>query len=163
MRQFVSAKQAVVLAFALTCLATLAQTEITGRVVSVADGDTLTLLADGRTQHKIRLAEIDAPEKRQAFGERSRQSLAELCAGVEAQAMVQTVDRYGRSVARVRCNAVDANAEQVRRGMAWVYDRYVVDRALYRVQTEARDGRRGLWADADPVPPWDFRRRQREK
>ena len=140
-----------------------AQNILQGRVVSVADGDTLTLLVDGRTQHKIRLAEIDAPEKRQAFGERSRQSLAELCAGVEAQAPVQTVDRYGRSVARVRCNAVDANAEQVRRGMAWVYDRYVVDRALYVVQRDARDGRMGLWADAGPVPPWDFRRRSREK
>lgn len=160
---FSTSIRATLLAFASSSLVALAQGEIVGRVVSVADGDTLTILSEDLKQHKIRLAEIDAPEKSQPFGSNSRKSLADLCAGIQAHASVQTVDRYGRSVARVQCKAVDANAEQVRRGMAWVYDRYVVDRTLYRLQTEARDGRMGLWSDADPQPPWDFRQQKREK
>ena len=70
----------------------------------------------------------------------------------------QTTDRYGRTVARVLCDVTDANAEQVRAGMAWVFDKYVTDRGLYAVQDEARAARRGLWADRDPVTPWEWRK-----
>jgi endonuclease YncB( thermonuclease family) len=69
----------------------------------------------------------------------------------------QTTARYGRTVARVICDGTDANAEMVRAGMAWVFDKYVTDRSLYSVQAEAREARRGLWADAAPVPPWEWR------
>lgn len=147
----------------LACGGAMAQSHIEGRVVAVADGDTLTLLDGGQTQHKIRLAEIDAPEKGQPFGNRARQTLAELCAGAWARAAVQTVDRYGRAVARVWCNDVDANSEQLKLGMAWVYDRYVVDRTLYVVQADAKQAGRGLWVDRNAEPPWDFRRRSRAK
>lgn len=68
------------------------------------------------------------------------------------------LDRYGRTVAHVRCNGIDANAEQVRTGMAWVFDRYVVDRGLYGLQDDALAEHRGLWADAQPVVPWVWRR-----
>jgi endonuclease YncB( thermonuclease family) len=136
--------------------------ELAGPVVGIQDGYTLTVLVS-RKQIKVRLTEIDAPERKQPFGTRSKQSLAELCAGKDARVAEQGKDRYGRSLGRVYCAGVDANAEQVRRGMAWVFDRYVTDRALYPVQEEARAARRGLWHDQHPVPPWEWRAAKRTK
>lgn len=145
-------------AFAVILAATTAQAdELRGRVVAVADGDTLTILDAGRQQHRIRLAEIDAPEKRQPFGQRSKQSLSDLCYGRDAAIEDGGRDRYGRTIGRVNCAGIDANAEQVRRGMAWVFDRYATDRRLYAIQDEARAARRGLWINAAPVPPWEYR------
>jgi len=132
---------------------------IVGLVVAVADGDTLTVLNKDFQQVKVRLAEIDAPEKRQPFGTRARQSLGELCHEKHAEVRVVDVDRYKRIVGRVTCAGVDANTAQVRRGMAWVYDRYSKDRTLYRLQDEARSSGRGLWADPHPVAPWYWRKR----
>ena len=111
----------------------------------------------------MRLAEIDAPEKAQPFGARSKQSLSNLCFGKAVSIDSRGNDRYGRTVARINCAGIDANAEQLRRGMAWVYDRYVTDRALYRLQDEARAARRGLWADKEPVPPWEWRKERRNR
>jgi endonuclease YncB( thermonuclease family) len=125
-------------------------------VIGVADGDTLSARCeqeDGAVNIKVRLGEIDAPERRQAFGTRSRQHLAELCFKKPATVRVTTLDRYGRTVARVECAGTDANAEQVHAGMAWVFDRYVSDRSLYAVQDDARAAQRGLWADPEPVAP----------
>ena len=138
-------------------MASAAHADFTGKVVAVADGDTITVMRD-LVPVKLRLLEIDAPEKKQAFGARSKQSLSDLCFNKTATLIEKGRDRYGRTLARVSCEGVDANAEQVRRGMAWAYDRYVTDRALYAVQTEARDAGRGLWADPDAVPPWQWRR-----
>ena len=132
---------------------------IVGLVVAIADGDTLTVLNEDFQQVKIRLAEIDAPEKKQPFGSRSRQSLGELCHEKRAEVRIVDVDRYKRIVGRVSCAGVDANATQVRRGMAWVYDHYVKDKTLYRLQDEARGAGRGLWADSAPIPPWNWRKR----
>jgi len=132
---------------------------VVGRVVKVSDGDTLTLLVD-RKQVKVRLKEIDAPEIKQAFGQRSRQSLGDLCAGHLATVQYSgknKYDKYGRVVGRVECGGVDANAEQLRRGMAWVFDRYVTDRSLYALQSEARAAHVGLWADKTPTAPWTWR------
>ncbi|MCJ9707769.1 thermonuclease family protein [Bordetella hinzii] len=137
--------------------------ELRGRVVAVADGDTLTILDASRQQHRIRLAEIDAPEKGQPFGQRSKQSLSGLCFGREAVIEDRGHDRYGRTIGRVSCAGIDANAEQVRRGMAWVFDRYATDRSLYAIQDEARAARRGLWSDAAPVPPWEWRAQHRRE
>lgn len=145
----------IVLAFS----AVAAVAEPAPRVIAVADGDTLTILQDQK-QIKVRLAEIDAPERKQPFGTRSRQSLADLCFQKPAKLKIVDIDRYGRTVARITCAGVDANTEQVRRGMAWVYDRYVVDKALYGVQDAARQRKDGLWGDSAPVPPWEWRRMQ---
>jgi endonuclease YncB( thermonuclease family) len=128
-----------------------------GKVVKVSDGDTLTLLVD-RKQIKVRLLEIDAPELHQAFGQRSKESLGGMCAGQDATVRSTGRDRYGRILGRVDCGGVDANAEQVRRGMAWVYDRYVTDRSLYALQNEARATHVGLWAETQPTAPWLYRR-----
>jgi endonuclease YncB( thermonuclease family) len=128
--------------------------EISGRVVAIADGDTLTVLAS-RQQIKVRLLDIDAPERKQPFGTRSGQSLADMGAGKDARIAEQGKDRYERTLGRVSCAGVDANAEQARRGMAWFYERYAPkDSLLYAVQEEARAVRRGLWQDTRPVAPW---------
>ena len=134
--------------------------EITGKVIAVADGDTITVLI-GHREIKVRLTEIDAPEKKQAFWSRSKQSLSDLCFGKTATLAEHGKDRYGRTLARVTCAGTDANAVQVRRGMAWVYDRYVTDHSLYSVQADAKAARRGLWKDDQPVPPWEWRRIKR--
>ena len=137
--------------------------DIVGRVIGVSDGDTITLLV-AREQIKIRLADIDAPESRQPFGTRSKQSLSEICYNKSATAEPVSKDRYGRTVARLVCGPTDANAEQVRRGMAWVFDRYArPDSALYALQTRARTDGRGLWSDPHPIPPWEWRARERER
>lgn len=133
-----------------------------GKVVGIADGDTLTVLQD-RKQVKVRLANIDAPEKEQAFGSRSRQSLSDLCFGRHAELDVQTVDRYGRTVAVVSCDGVNANAAQVKRGMAWVYSKYNKDPTLKLLEGWARLQREGLWSEADPTPPWDWRKASRKQ
>ena len=130
-------------------------------VISVADGDTLTVLCNGSKQVKIRLSEIDAPEKRQPFGNRSMQSLSGMCLQKKAKIKPQTKDRYGRTVARVICDGIDANEEQVKRGMAWVYDKYVRDRNLYPIQDKARKSKIGLWADNKPIKPWEYRRQNK--
>lgn len=133
-----------------------------GRVVSVHDGDTLTVLVE-RRQVKVRLAEIDAPEMGQPFGKNSKQSLSELCFGKPAALDMRGQDRYKRAIARVTCDGTDANAEQVRRGYAWTYTQYTrADSPLYEMEHEARAARRGLWADPAPVPPWNWRRTTRE-
>lgn len=138
-----------------------------GRVVAIADGDTLTLLDAERRQHRIRLDGIDAPERTQPFGQRARQSLAALAHGRDAVAECPKTDRYGRAVCRVFVDGVDVGLEQVRRGLAWHYQRYAHEqhpqaRAEYaRAEGQARRGGAGLWSERDPTPPWDYRRTAR--
>ncbi len=140
------------------CIALAHAAEINGKVVSVADGDKLTVLLN-REQVRVRLANIDAPERKQPFGTRPRQSLNGLCHGKPAAVRSEGQDRYGRTIGTIACAGIDANAEQVHRGMAWVYDRYArPDSPLYALQEQARAARKGLWADAKPVPPWEWRR-----
>lgn len=128
----------------------------------MADGDTLTVLVD-RRQVKVRLTEIDAPEKKQPFGERSKQSLAEMTFGKNVRIVTYGTDRFRRTLGRVYVGQQDVSAEQVRRGMAWVFDRYVTDYTLYPIQDEAKAAKRGLWADPHPVPPWEWRAVKRGK
>ncbi len=149
------------IALLLCAAASPAAADLSCKVVGVSDGDTITALCQGHERIKIRLAEIDAPEKTQPFGAKSKQSLSDLCFGKEAQIVEQGRDRYGRTVARVRCDGIDANAKQVRRGLAWVYNRYATDLNLYPLQDTARTERRGLWADSAPMPPWEWRKARR--
>lgn len=130
-----------------------------GQVVRVLDGDTLDLLTPDKRVVRVRLLEIDAPESAQAFGTRSTKGLAYLCAGKPAVLKSTDVDRYGRTLARVYCDGVDANLEMVRMGLAWAYRRYVKDPAILAAEQEARAEQRGLWVDKNPTPPWEYRRR----
>ncbi len=129
----------------------------TALVIGIADGDTLTVLRDQQPV-KIRLAEIDAPEQKQPFGQRSKQSLSDMCFRQQATVTPQTTDRYRRIVARVTCAGIDANSEQVRRGMAWAYTKYLTDRAIPSFEADAKTRRAGLWADPSPIAPWLWRR-----
>lgn len=127
-------------------------------VVAISDGDTIKVRCDDQPQTVIHLAEIDAPEKGQAFGQRSKQHLSDVCFQKQAEVVPRTKDRYGRTVARVRCEGVDASAEQVRAGMAWAFIKYLTDPAIKQVESEARAAGTGLWVDHDPISPWDWRR-----
>ena len=126
-------------------------------VIGVADGDTITVLSDGKAV-KIRLANIDAPERRQPFGERAKLSLSQMCYRQDARVEVTGTDRYGRRIARVTCAGIDANRAQVERGLAWVYLKYNQDPRLPALQEGAQKERRGIWSDTQPVPPWEFRK-----
>lgn len=127
-------------------------------VVGISDGDTIKVRCSDRPQMIVRLAEIDAPEKAQPFGRRSRETLSTLCFGKQAEIRPSTRDRYGRTVARVICAGTDANAAMVRAGMAWAYTRYLTDPQIRAMEVVARRERLGLWADAHPVPPWEWRK-----
>ena len=127
------------------------------KVIGINDGDTMTLLVEGKPL-KIRLANIDAPEKKQAFGQKSKESLSDICWNTDATFEAQTIDRYGRTVAVVTCNGVEANTEQVRRGLAWVYPKYNKDSMLPAIEAAARNTKIGLWSDREPFAPWEFRR-----
>lgn len=151
---------------ALACACTLgfasaARADFSGPVIAILDGDTIDVLID-RHPVRVRLAQIDAPEKRQAFGTRSRQALSALVFRQSVTVADAGRDRYGRVLGTVYVSGVNVNAEMVRQGMAWVYRQYATDRGLFALEDEARAGRRGLWADPSPVPPWQFRHRQHE-
>lgn len=145
-------------------VASFADTAVPCKVVGIADGDTLTARCGKKPAERIRLTEIDAPEMGQPFGRRAKESLSGMCYGKQATLKRQkNPDEYGRTLARVYCNGADAGAEQVRRGMAWVYERYATDRSLYALQKEAQRAKRGLWAQKNPVPPWEYRRKENTK
>ncbi len=133
------------------------------RIVGVSDGDTLTALSASRRQLKCRLYGIDAPEKKQAYGQASKISLAALSYGRPARIEVVGRDRYGRSICRVVVGGVDVNREQIVRGMAWMYRQYTDDLDYSQAETTARVRRRGIWGDIEPVPPWAFRKSSRSK
>lgn len=150
-------------------LSSLAQAAtIEGRVVGVADGDTITILDNSNTQYKIRLAGIDSPEKKQPFGNVSKKSLSDLVYGKQVSVDYRKQDRYGRTVGKVLVDGVDANLEQVRRGLAWFYKKYqneqtLQDRLDYlHAQESAETAKLGLWVDESPIPPWDFRKSRKE-
>lgn len=144
----------VVLHYAPRYISSESSESYVGQVVGIADGDTFTLVVD-RRQVKIRLAEIDTPERGQAFGTRAKQALSELAYGKEARVVVVDVGRYGRTVGRVYVNGTDVNAELVRQGYAWVYRKYAEGPKLYELEDEARKAERGLWAHPGPIPPWE--------
>ncbi|EKM5118358.1 thermonuclease family protein [Salmonella enterica] len=131
--------------------------EIQGKVIRVLDGDTIEVLQDKKPV-RIRLANIDAPEKKQAFGRWSTNQLKILIAAQPVTVTYTQTDRYGRVIGRVfTTNGIEANRYMVQIGGAWVYERYNSDTSLPAIQNEAREQMRGLWADSEPVPPWEWR------
>jgi micrococcal nuclease len=125
--------------------------------------DTLTVLDSANVQHKIRLAGIDAPEKGQAFGMKSREQLASKAFGKTVRADVIDVDRYRREVGRIYLGDRFINMELVRDGFAWRYVQYDKSGEFTAAENEAREHGRGLWADPHPTPPWEFRRAKRSR
>jgi endonuclease YncB( thermonuclease family) len=146
----------VLLCFVLLSQSVQAET-LSGTVIGIVDGDRLTVEDAQKRKHRVRLAEIDAPQRKQAFGDKSRQSLSALCLKKPAKVEWQAKDKNDRYVAQVTCNGVDANAEQVRAGMAWVSPASTRPGSpLYELEAYARIRGIGLWADPSPVPPWEW-------
>lgn len=141
---------------------------LVGKVVAISDGDTITILDSSNTQHRIRLQGVDAPESKQAFGSRSKQNLSDLIFNKQVTVEWNGKDRYQRILGKVMLDGRDINLEQLKNGMAWYYKAYerdvaVADRKPYGdAEAEARASKRGLWADASPTAPWDFRRNERD-
>lgn len=154
-----------IVALLLLLIASCAWAEtITGRVVGVSDGDTITVLDAANQQHKIRLAGIDCPEKNQPYGQAAKHSMSDQVFSLDVRVETNKRDRYGRVVGQVWVSGIDANLEQVKRGLAWHYKAYqneqpTDDRLAYtRAEDAARGAGRGLWADPAPVAPWDWRK-----
>lgn len=139
------------------CANVLLAEEFDAKVIAVMDGDTIMVLRDSE-KIKIRLANIDAPEKDQAFGPPARESLSEMVRKQQVRINSQAVDQYGRMVATVALDGRNVNEEQVRRGMAWEYSHYHGDRGYIALQNEAQQARRGLWSQSSPVAPWQWRK-----
>lgn len=164
----VGTRSLLLLASLLVAIPSFADT-LQGRVVGIADGDTVTVLDASNTQFKIRLMGIDAPEKKQAFGNKSKESLSALVFNKQVTVEYSKRDKYGRTVGKILVGGVDANLEQVRSGMAWHYKQYqkeqsVEDRSTYaQAEEKARIEKRGLWVDKEPIAPWDFRKEKKHK
>jgi endonuclease YncB( thermonuclease family) len=153
---------ALALGAAAALAAGSARADFTGRVVGVADGDTLTVL-DGSRQVRVRLWGIDAPERGQPWSRRSRETLAARAMHRDALVATRGTDGYGRTLARVAVDGADLGEAQLRDGLAWVYRRYTKDRAMIAIEDEARAARRGLWSQNDPEPPWIYRAREQAR
>lgn len=153
---------ALLLGWASTSFAT---TEVSGRVVGVLDGDTVELLLPEKKTVRIRLAEIDTPEKAQPHGKKAKQALSDKVFDKQVKVEVGGQDRYGRLLGHIYLGERDINRELVAEGHAWVYVQYVRDRSLFDVETEARRSKRGLWAlpAKQRVAPWTWRKQRRRR
>lgn len=130
-----------------------------GRVVGVIDGDTIVVLTPDRRRVKVRLAEIDAPEHDQPWGQRSKQALSDLVFAKSIRVQVVTTDRYGRTVGRLHIGGKDINAQMVRQGAAWAYRQYLTDPSMLTFERDAKLQHVGLWSlpASQTVPPWEWR------
>ena len=140
---------------------TLPSIHFTGKVVGVTDGDTITVLHNGKGE-RVRLHGIDCPEKGQAFGTVAKQFTSALVFGKEVTVTVQDSDKYGRTIGEVTLlDGRVLNHELVKAGLAWWYRKYAPgDTTLEHLEAEARNAKRGLWVDPNPVPPWEWRKRR---
>lgn len=167
MRLFSSLPRVLLLTFIFVQVCSAA--EISGRVIGIIDGDTIDILVIPKQKIRIRLAGIDAPEKRQGFGQVAKQTLSDLIYNKDVRIEWTKKDRNDRIIGKVLSPAGDINLELIRRGLAWHYKKYekeqsVTDRKRYADEEHVARARRvGLWSDDDPVPPWDFRPKRKKK
>ena len=137
---------------------------MTGRIVGISDGDTVTLPDANQRQYKIRLTGIDAPEKKMPFGQRSKEHLSDLIFSKDVQVETDKLDRYGRTLGKILFDRKDINLAMINAGLAWHYKKYEIDqsrsdRLLYaHAEEQARQQRIGLWRDLNPTPPWEWRK-----
>ena len=134
--------------------------EFTGKVVGVNDGDTITVLYQGNKQYKVRLQHIDAPETRQPFATKSKQSLSSKVFGKEVTVKWEEMDKYKRILGDIYIGERWINAEIVSEGLAWHYKFYSKDKTIAAAETKAKAAKLGIWSVANPTAPWDFRRGQ---
>jgi endonuclease YncB( thermonuclease family) len=142
---------------ALAAIPAIAAEPLTGKVVSVTDGDTVRVLDANNVQHKVRLNGIDAPERGQPFGTVARDRLASLVMGKAVTVHDDGRDKWGRTLGRIEIEGQDVNRTLVAEGLAWHYVKFSKDARLAAAERQARAAGRGLWGDAKPVPPWEWR------
>jgi endonuclease YncB( thermonuclease family) len=161
--------RALVLLVSLSFINCAVATVLVGKVIGILDGDTIDVLDSSKVTHRIRLTGIDAPEKAQAFGQRSKEHLSDLVFGKQVEVDGGKTDKYGRMVGKVLVRGVDANLEQLKSGFSWHYKQYaseqsVSDRELYsNAEVAARSSHAGLWRDPKPMPPWEWRHRGKDE
>jgi endonuclease YncB( thermonuclease family) len=142
---------------------------ISGKVIGISDGDSLTLLVDGDQQLKVRLAGIDSPEKKQSFGNAAKKALSDKVFSQNIRLEVRGTDKYGRTLGIVRLGEQDINEFMIEQGFAWHFKKYAKDQppdeaALYsEAENVARNNKKGLWVQDDPTPPWEYRAINRAK
>lgn len=152
-----------ILVLAMLCAGNACAETVSGFVTAITDGDTLKLLDANKTEHKIRINGIDAPEKAQPFGSKSTANLGSLAFNKNVVAECPKTDRYGRLICKVSVGEMDVGLQQVKDGMAWWYRKYAKDQlsgdrdAYEQAETWAKLRRLGLWNDTNPVPPWEWR------
>ncbi|MFY4742562.1 thermonuclease family protein [Aliarcobacter butzleri] len=129
--------------------------------MKVSDGDTITILTSDKTQYKIRLNNIDAPEKKQAFGNKSKDNLAKYIAGKTVKVEYKSKDKYKRILGTIYYNNIDINLQQIKDGYAWVYKKYSKNQDYYNAEKLAMENKKGLWADKNPIAPWEFRKQKK--
>lgn len=137
--------------------------DFAGKVVKVIDGDTIDVLTNTKQKIRVRLLDIDAPEKKQAYGNVSRKYLASLVAGKAVFIKESKKDIYQRTLGTVFSNKININAKMVESGYAWAY-RYkgiANNQEMIRLETQAKQNKKGLWKDKNPIAPWDFRHRNK--
>jgi endonuclease YncB( thermonuclease family) len=154
-------KTKIILFLCIIPLVLCAQNAVTGKVVKVSDGDTFTILCEDNVQQRIRLNGIDCPESKQDYGQRAKQYLSELIAGKTVTVTYKTKDRYGRILGNTVINNVDVSESLISAGLAWHYKQYDKTRRLAELENQARTAKRGLWAQPNPTPPWEFRKQKK--
>ncbi len=138
-------------------------TNINGKIVGVTDGDTVKLLTADLTEIKVRLEGIDCPEKNQAFGQKAKQYASDLCFGKQVKLQKTGEDKYGRTLGYIILpDGRSLNKEMVRAGYAWHYKKYNQSKELAELERQARATKKGLWADPNPIAPWDFRKMKKK-
>lgn len=150
--------------FVLAIIAALAMivlrcTDTASNVVGISDGDTITILTADLEQMKVRLAEIDCPEKKQPFGTKAKEALSEKIFGKHVDVEWTKKDRYGRVIGKVYLDGRYINKEMIEEGWAWHYTEYSHSPEMAEAQVYAKSHKLGLWADKHPVPPWEFRKK----
>ena len=138
--------------------------EIIGKVVGVSDGDTITVLDNlDKGKFRIRLNKIDAPEKKQAFGNKAKQYLSSLIFGKQVSVRFKEIDRYGRVLGVIYCDGAEINLVMVQNGYAWHYSYYDKTPAYIQAEKQARADKKGLWAAPNPINPYQFRKSQKKR
>jgi endonuclease YncB( thermonuclease family) len=143
-------------ALVLWSVPAFAQERFAGRVVGITDGDTISVMREGRSV-RVRLEGIDCPERGQDFGQRAKQFTSDMAFGKDAAIEVRDIDRYGRLVARVTVDGEEVSLALVRSGLAWHYKKYSRDSKLAEAEMAAKSAKLGLWSHSAPTPPWEFR------
>jgi endonuclease YncB( thermonuclease family) len=148
----------LIFASILLLLTSAGTNDFNGTVISVTDGDSITVLKEDKTSIKIRLEGIDCPETKQDFGTKAKQATSQLCFGKKVRVVKTGEDRYKRTLAMVYVGDLCVNEELIRQGMAWHYKKYNKNPELARLENEARAAKIGLWSMDNAVAPWEFRR-----